>query len=110
MEQTFQTLTTIATYISLGLTLILAISEIRKRRAEVKNIDVNSDTHIMTEIKQASLDLFKELKAENAELKTEIEQRDVKIDALEQENKHLREVILDLEVRLQKCERQFKIK
>lgn len=107
---------TILSYASFLLSIILAISEIRKRRSEARNIDTSSDTKMMTEIKQASLDLFKELKQENLGLKQENqelkdlhEKDESRIHQLEEDNANLRKVVLDFQIRLDKCERTLRL-
>lgn len=86
----------IFTALNFALAAILAISEIRKRRSESKSLDAGSDTKIMTEIKQASVDLFKELKAENKELREKLEkseaaydEQEIKITSILSENRQI---------------------
>ena len=60
------------TILTLFLTIILGISDISKRRAESKKFEADADTQIMSQIKQASIDLVTQLKDENAELESDI--------------------------------------
>ncbi len=98
----------LVTLLNLLLGATLALSEIRKRRSDARNSDVTSDTKMMQDIKQASLDLLNAVKAENARLIQDRMDDHQKIEQQEKENEHLRTVILDLEVRLAKCERCLK--
>lgn len=95
----------LVTLLNLLLGATLALSEIRKRRSDARNSDVTSDTKMMDSIKQASLDLLNAVKAENAGLLQERNEDQQKIEQQAKENEHLRAVILDLEIRLAKCER-----
>ena len=74
------------TLLTLLLTIILGISDIRRRRAEADKLksearsnSINADTQIMTQIKQASIDLVNSLREEiddlesqNSNLKSEV--------------------------------------
>lgn len=72
----------VVTLLTLFLTIILGISDISKRRAESKKLDaetklglVNADTQMMSQIKQASIDLVTQLKDENAELESDVKRQ-----------------------------------
>lgn len=118
----------IVTLLNVLLTAVLGLSEIRKRRAESKNLDTGSDTQMMKEIKQASVDLFNTLKAENKQLKEELiksesksDEQEVKITAILSENRQntnkiillqtenisLRETIAKLQLKVECLERKL---
>lgn len=68
----------IITLLTLLLTIILGVSDIRRRRAEAQKMksdgrlsEVTADTQIMSQIKQASIDLMMELKKDNDDLREE---------------------------------------
>jgi flagellar motility protein MotE (MotC chaperone) len=67
------------TVITLFTTALIAASDISKRRAEniakkaeAKVSDVTADTQMMSQIKQASIDLLEQLRKENAETQKDI--------------------------------------
>ncbi len=66
------------TLLTLLLTIILGISDIKRRRAEAAKLqsesklsNASADTQIMSQIKQASIDLMNEIRKENEELHIE---------------------------------------
>lgn len=68
----------IITLLTLMLTIILGISDIRRRRSEANKMDaegklseVSADTQLMSQIKQASIDLMLQLKQDNEDLRVE---------------------------------------
>ncbi len=76
----------IITLLTLLGTIALGISDISRRRAEAKKLlsesrstDMNADTVIMTQIKQASIDLVNSLRQNINELETE--NNDLKLEA-----------------------------
>jgi hypothetical protein len=61
----------IITLLTLLGTIVLGISDIRRRRAEANLSNANADTQIMSQIKQASIDLVNEMQEDKHNLEME---------------------------------------
>ncbi len=92
----------ILTLLTLLGTIVLGISDIKRRRSEANKLDsdanlnsANRDTQIMSQIKQASVDLMLQLKGDNDERRTNNAR-------LEEENETLKAKITELENKLRK--------
>lgn len=88
----------VITLLTLLLTTILGVSDIKRRRAEARKLDsdsryrdITADTEFMSQIKQASIDLMIQLKADNVTLR--------------EENAGLETRLQILEAKLEKCEK-----
>jgi len=85
-------------------TLILGWSDISRRRAESKKLETDSDTKLMSEIKQASIDLVNQLRGENGYLTQDITELKSRVSDCEFKIRCYKNVLKERGVEVDPCD------